>query len=248
MFEKLITPLIMFWPLLVLLLGALILVWLLNWVFHSAKIRRKRYPRIDEAAGGGREIPLTYRRKDYLLSQAERSFYEVLRVALEGSDLQIFPKVRLWDLLWLPAGTPDRRAQMNRVTSKHVDVVICNRQHLRPMLVIELDDKSHDLEDRQARDVFVDAALAAAGLPILHCSARRAYHTRELAQKVYSAIGASIPELNAMSMNWLITGGLMSTTASPFAPFGGKVAQNGRHGASNATVVRSGKRTASTRY
>jgi very-short-patch-repair endonuclease len=56
-------------------------------------------------------------------------------------------------------------------------------------LVIELDDKSHDDEERQTRDAFVDRALGAAGLPILHLSARRTYSTRDLAEQVRCAIG-----------------------------------------------------------
>ena len=43
------------------------------------------------------------------------------------------------------------------------------------MLAIALDDASHDRKDRQDRDGFVDSALAAAGLPILHVKASARY-------------------------------------------------------------------------
>jgi len=132
--------------------------------------------------------PLPYRRKDYLLSKAELSFYEVLRQALAQSDQLVFAKVRLLDLVWLPKGTPNPQGWRNRVQSKHVDFVLCNRRELRPELVIELDDKSHEEDDRQVRDAFVDRALAAAGLPILHLSARRTYSTRELSEQIRSSI------------------------------------------------------------
>src|SRR5713101_3637149 len=79
---------------------------------------------------------LPYRKKDYLLTPAERSFYEVLqRVA--GDSMQVFAKVRLVDLVWLPKGTQNRQAHLNRVLSKHVDFVLCNRQTVSPVLVVE---------------------------------------------------------------------------------------------------------------
>lgn len=145
---------------------------------------------LTRAGGGERRAPagaLPYRRKDYLLTKAERSFYEVLRQALGEADTLVFAKVRLLDLVWLPKGTAKAQSFRNRVMSKHVDFVLCNRRELRPLLVIELDDKSHEGEERQARDAFVDRVLGAAGLPILHLSARRTYSTRELSEQILRA-------------------------------------------------------------
>ena len=45
---------------------------------------------------------------------------------------------------------------------------------------MELDDSSHDAEDRRERDEFVDQALAAAGLAIVHVRAKRGYQLDEL--------------------------------------------------------------------
>src|SRR3990170_2056730 len=65
-----------------------------------------------------------FKKMDFLLTEAERSFYEVLQRAV-GEELIVFPKVRLADLVWLPKGTAGRQALLNRVLSKHVDFVIC---------------------------------------------------------------------------------------------------------------------------
>ena len=123
---------------------------------------------------------LPYRRRDYLLTAAERSFYEVLCNVTE-SELHVFPKVRLADLVWMPKGTANRQAHFNRIQSKHVDFVLCDREKLAPVLVIELDDASHEEASRRDRDTFVDTALIAAGLPILHIPAKRAYVPADLA-------------------------------------------------------------------
>jgi hypothetical protein len=126
---------------------------------------------------------LPYKRRDYLLTAAERSFYEVLR-DIAGDQLHVFPKVRLLDLLYPPKGTENRQGHMNRVMAKHVDFVLCDLQNIKPLLVIELDDSSHEREDRQERDAFVDQALEAASLPILHVTAKHTYAPKELADLI----------------------------------------------------------------
>ena len=123
--------------------------------------------------------PWPYRRKDYLLTRAERAFFAALQEASGGRYL-ICAKVRLEDLLWLPKGTVGRQPFRNRVRSRHVDFVLCRPEDIRPMLAIELDDRSHDAEDRKARDTFVNDALADAGLPILRVRAARSYAVSEL--------------------------------------------------------------------
>ena len=128
---------------------------------------------------------LPYQRCDSLLTAAERSFYEALRLALGNAELVIFAKVRMWDLLCLPSGTPEAQGHRNRVMCKHVDFVLCDRQRLQPLLVIELDDRSHERQDRRDRDAFVDAVFAAAQLPILHVPCRKSYAPKELAQQIW---------------------------------------------------------------
>jgi hypothetical protein len=167
-------------PWLWLIIG-LVALWALSEVLRRLSGRESHVP------GGA----LPYRRKDYLLSVAERSFYEVLRQALGEGDCLVFAKVRLLDLLWLPKGTAQAQSHRNRVMSKHVDFVLCSRRELRPQLVIELDDKSHEDEERRTRDALVDRVLGAAGLPILHLSARRTYSTRDLVEQIQSAMSGS---------------------------------------------------------
>ena len=116
--------------------------------------------------------PLPYSKKRYFFSAAERSFYEVLRRL--APDHTLFAKVRLADLVYVSKGTDSWQAHFNRINRKHVDFVLCNRD-LAPVVAIELDDSSHDEEEREARDEFVDQVLASAALPIVHIRAKRAY-------------------------------------------------------------------------
>jgi very-short-patch-repair endonuclease len=53
----------------------------------------------------------------------------------------------------------------NRIRGKFLDFVICD-EHCRPLLVIELDDRTHDTADRQAADSDKTSALNAACIRI----------------------------------------------------------------------------------
>lgn len=147
----------------------------------------KRAGLLSTRAASNESLP--YRKKDYLLTKAERSFYEVARTAV-ADEWTIFAKVRMLDLVWLPRGTGNAQAHRNRVQSKHVDFVLCDPCTLKPLLVVELDDASHQRADRQLRDALVDAVLQAAGLPVLHIATSNGYVTADLARRIREAIGS----------------------------------------------------------
>lgn len=138
----------------------------------------------------GRPRPLPYQEKPDFFSAAEISFYHCLRTAI-GTERIIFAKVRLIDLMELPATTDGYTTWFNRVKAKHVDFVLCDAGTVKPILVIELDDSTHARQDRRNRDAFVDAALQAARLPILHVQAKRSYSTAELRQTIDETISAA---------------------------------------------------------
>jgi len=126
----------------------------------------------------GKDYP--FKRKDYLFSRGERAFYDALRAAI-GNRFLIFAKVRLEDLVYLPSGVHDRMKWVNKVRQKHADFVLCNYDKISPVLVIELDDVSHDSEQQQCRDEEKNRVLAAAGLPLLRYRVKASYTPREIA-------------------------------------------------------------------
>ena len=111
--------------------------------------------------------------------------------SIAGDELEVFAKVRLLDLVYLPKGTENRQSHTNRVMSKHVDFLLCERQNVSPLLVIESDDYSHERDDRAERDAFVDEALGTAGLPILHITAKHSYIPKELAEAIQQKLSGS---------------------------------------------------------
>jgi very-short-patch-repair endonuclease len=51
---------------------------------------------------------------------------------------------------------------------------------LKPRLVIELDDSSHQREHRKERDIFVEKVLAVAGIPIARVPVKHIYEAKEI--------------------------------------------------------------------
>jgi len=114
------------------------------------------------------ETSLAYRRRN-LLTANEQRFYTTLRVSTNET---ILAKVRLADLV---ESSTNSRSDFARISQKHIDFVLADPTTLTPKLLIELDDRSHQREDRKARDQFVDGVATAAGIPILHISTRVEY-------------------------------------------------------------------------
>ncbi|MEO5928061.1 MAG: DUF2726 domain-containing protein [Patescibacteria group bacterium] len=126
-------------------------------------------------SGVGSDEKMSYRKKDSLLTAAEKSFYRTLRPIAEKNNYLLFAKVRFEDLLWIPHGVENRLALRNHVQSKHIDFVFCDKENVRPVLAIELDDASRQRDDRSRRDAQVDQILRIIGLPILRVRVRTSY-------------------------------------------------------------------------
>lgn len=133
-----------------------------------------------------RQVTLPYERTERLLSAAEYSFLGALRLAV-ANKYDIFPKVRLLDVVNVKAGA-GRQAAFNRVQSKHLDFLLCDRDTSRPILAIELDDSTHQRAERKVRDAFLEEVLEVVGLPAVRFPVTRAYDPHEIARLITSSI------------------------------------------------------------
>ncbi len=136
------------------------------------------------------QIDAPFEAKRFLFSKAEKSFFLVLVQAIPP-EYRVFPKVRLADVLAVRRGTEKYHSHFNRISAKHFDFLICDRDAIAPRLAIELDDSSHEESDRVERDDFVNRACKAAGLPLLHVPVRTAYDVRSLARQISDLLAGS---------------------------------------------------------
>ena len=114
-----------------------------------------------------RKDPYPYEKRP-LLTDNEAQFYEVLRPAAEALDLVVLIKMRLADIMAVKSTEKEYMAAFNRIKAKHTDFVLCDPETMEVLMGIELDDKSHEQEERIERDIFVDGAYKACGIPLLH--------------------------------------------------------------------------------
>ena len=151
----------------------------------------------DQPATGAPAYPFHLR--DDFLSPAELSFFQVLR-SVTGEQVVACAKVSLGDLFFAQTGDPRKnRAVANRIDRKHVDFLLCECSTMRPMLGIELDDRSHERPERKARDELVDGVFAAAGLPLLRVPVRQGYAPAELVALIQPFFGAPAPAAPTVS-------------------------------------------------
>ena len=109
-----------------------------------------------------------YRRK-YLLTKNEYNFYLKLKPVADKLGLSIISKVRMADLVEPSYPRSDKKYYrlFARIKSKHVDFALCSPNNLYVKLLIELDDTSHQRQDRIDRDAFVEAVYAHTGYNLL---------------------------------------------------------------------------------
>lgn len=133
---------------------------------------------------------LPYKLRECFLSPAELAFYRVLEIAI-AQEHSINCKVRLWDLVCVPRYADSRKFE-NKVSSKHLDFLLCDRKNMQPLLAIELDDASHSRQDRQQRDQFLDQIMLTVGVPILHVPAARSYDASALRDQIQRALQSKL--------------------------------------------------------
>jgi hypothetical protein len=126
--------------------------------------------RVERRAGLLRMLPgftpgLPYDRKP-LLTAWERRALLAIRAQLP-TGFYVCPQVRLADMLRFTGKDEfSRSIAVTKVASKSVDFAVVDLMSGDVVLVVELDDRTHDQPDRQRRDDFVNAVLERGGIPV----------------------------------------------------------------------------------
>lgn len=102
------------------------------------------------------------------LSQPELILYHRLVKALP--EHVVLAQVQLSRLIGVKKGN-NYQSWINRINRMSVDFVVCNRDS-GIVAVIELDDSTHQREDRRAADAKKDRALASADVRIIRWQAK----------------------------------------------------------------------------
>ncbi len=132
---------------------------------------------------------LPYQRREALFTPAEQRFLKVIDQAIDGR-YHLFGKVRIADVVEVEPldNGQDWWRHFTKISSKHLDYVLCDRDSLVVVCAIELDDRSHDRPDRQERDRFVDSVCLSAGVPLLHFRLRSSYSVSEVRKRILMSV------------------------------------------------------------
>jgi hypothetical protein len=84
-------------------------------------------------------------------------------------DMHIHSKVRISDVILIKKtlGLKAYQSMFARISQKHVDFLI-TRGPSEIAFAVELDDATHQQEDRKQRDELVDGVFKASGVPLIH--------------------------------------------------------------------------------
>lgn len=116
----------------------------------------------------GRKKQLPYVRAEDILTKNERDCYALIRKFADENGFDVFCKVRFADIVNVRKNTENYMTWFNKIKSKHIDFTICQAYKSVPVLLIELDDRSHENPDRIERDKFVDDVCRICDIPIIH--------------------------------------------------------------------------------
>jgi hypothetical protein len=110
------------------------------------------------------DIPYISRK---IVTSAERTFFHFLKENLDmSSKVEIFTKVNLWDLLEIDRNILNSDEPRQRIKGFHADYVICDKNTLEVLCVVELDDYTHNDDRHRVNDSIKNTVLNKAGIKL----------------------------------------------------------------------------------
>jgi hypothetical protein len=114
-----------------------------------------------------RNVVGRYKLIDYVLTNRERDFYDVLAPLAAKHGLHVLVKPRIADFVNVKAKQSDKGSgfhyDLNFISQKHIDFLLCNKQ-FAPVAGFEVQDSTHNRADRQLRDTLVSDMYKDIGL------------------------------------------------------------------------------------
>lgn len=127
-------------------------------------------------------------KKASIATSSELQFYRKLLV-ITRDQFDIVPQAHL--SVFLDEKTVNKESYWKwargHLNAKSVDFLICDKQTLRPLFVIELDDSSHQEDERQERDKWLEELLQKAEMPLVRFKEGEWSTPESIYEKIYQA-------------------------------------------------------------
>lgn len=152
------------------------------------KATMPHYPtRLERATNSQPSVKYHYKSKAFVMTKPENDFFDTLTEVV-GSNFYVFPQMHLSSILDHTTVGQSWKGAFSTINQKSVDYVICSKAYRQPLLAIELDDSSHDTEDREQRDANVAHMLAEAHIPLIRFRNVRSLSKEEISQRVHEKL------------------------------------------------------------
>ena len=131
----------------------------------------------------------SYILQEKFFTDAERSFLGVLD-AISDNDWRILGKVRVADVITPQKGLDKKVwwSMFAKISSKHFDYLICDKTSMLPIMVVELDDKSHSTKRAKKRDELINLTCQQAGLPLARFKVKTSYQLAEVKERLLAEL------------------------------------------------------------
>gem|GEM_PF-1210971 len=136
-----------------------------------------------------------YHRREYFMTKTEHEFFDILDLSF-GQYYYIFPQVHLSTIFSEKIVSQNWTGARNHIDKKSVDFVFCDKQNISPLLAIELDDITHEREDRISRDEEVERIFKEANVPLLRYDCRGSLDRGLIVTMVVDALPPTTEHMN----------------------------------------------------
>ncbi len=129
----------------------------------------------------------SYRLRNHIMTTYEEQVFNVL-CDIFNSKCYVIPQVHLSKLLDHKVKGQNWQGAFSHINGKSVDFVLLRKSDLSPICAIEIDDWSHKLDGRKARDAEVERMFASVQLPLVRLKHIEYMAKQEIVDQIANAI------------------------------------------------------------
>lgn len=122
---------------------------------------------LKKKAGSKEKYDLSrYYLKNSIVTPIEKWMYNIIKDELT-EEYFVAPKVGIKDFVGVKKGN-NYMKYFGHIAQRHIDFLVCKKDTLSPAFGIEIDDTSHERQNRKDRDQENDQIYNAIGIKVLH--------------------------------------------------------------------------------
>lgn len=124
-----------------------------------------------------------FQTKKYIMTETELKFYKKLKNGLKERNINynIFPQVDLERIIQVKNNNNSDR---NRIKSRSIDFTITSEDCCKIICCIELDDYTHNKNNRIERDNFINNLFNSVNIKLIRIKVNNNYNIEEIINKI----------------------------------------------------------------